>query len=164
MSITKNKVVQFHYTLFDANSNQEIETSRDADPVLYLHGHKNVIQGLEEAMEGKSQGDSFSVTAAPEKAYGPRDESRQQRVPVKHLHVAKKAKLIPGLLVHVQTERGAIPATIIKAGKFTVDVDLNHPFAGKDLRFEVDVVDVRDASDDEIAHGHAHGVGGHQHD
>lgn len=66
--------------------------------------------------------------------------------------------------MHVQTERGAIPATIIKAGKFTVDVDLNHPFAGKDLRFEVDVVDVRDASDDEIAHGHAHGIGGHQHD
>lgn len=165
MTISKNKVVQFHYTLRDeSDNNTTLESSRSGDPVLYLHGHDNVIKGLEAALEGKNVGDNVSVSIAPADAYGERNEERKQRVPVKHLHVPKNARLMPGMLVHIQTERGAVPATVIKAGKFTVDVDTNHPLAGKTLGFDVEIVDIRDATDDEIAHGHAHGVGGHHHD
>lgn len=163
MKIAKNTVVQFHYILTDADNSEAIETSRDGDAVLYLHGHNNIVKGLEQAMEGKEKGDVFSVTVPPEKAYGHRDENRQQRVPVKHLLLAKKAKPKAGMLVHVQTDKGPVPATIIKAGKFTVDVDLNHPFAGRNLQFDVEIVDIREAEPDEISHGHAHGIGGHQH-
>lgn len=164
MSISKNKVVQFHYILRDeSDNNSELETSRTGDPILYLHGHSNIIGGLESAMEGKQAGDIFTVSVAPEQAYGVRDESRQQRVPVKHLHVSKNTKLKPGMVVHIQTEQGSVPATVIKAGKFTVDVDTNHPLAGRQLGFDVEIMDVREASEDEIAHGHAHGVGGHHH-
>src|SRR5690554_472942 len=165
MSISKNKVVQFHYTLRDeSNENQVVESSNDGDAMLYLHGHNNIIKGLEEAMVGKAEGDTFSVSIAPEKAYGVRQEDRQQRVPIKHLQIRKKQRLVPGVLVHIQTEKGLVPATIVKAGKFNVDVDTNHLFAGKQLGFDVEIVAIRDASDDEIAHGHAHGIGGHQHD
>lgn len=163
MKIEKNTVVQFHYNLSDADSNVAIETSRDGDPVLYLHGHKNIVSGLEEAMLGREKGDVFSVTIPPEKGYGLRQDNRQQRVPIKHLLLAKKAKVKAGMTVHVQTDRGPVLATVVKAGKFTVDVDLNHPFAGKSLQFDVEIVDLRVAEADEIAHGHAHGIGGHQH-
>lgn len=163
MKIDKNSVVQFHYILTDADSNEQIETSRDGDPVLYLHGHRNIVSGLEEAMLGREKGDVFSVTVPPEKAYGLRQENRQQRVPVKHLLLAKKTQPKAGMTVHVQTDQGPMPATVVKAGKFTVDLDLNHPFAGKNLQFDVEIIAMREAEADEVAHGHAHGIGGHQH-
>lgn len=163
MKIDKNSVVQFHYILTDADSKEKIETSRDGDPVLYLHGHRNIVNGLEEAMLGREKGDVFSVTVPPEKAYGLRQENRQQRVPVKHLLLAKKAQPKVGMTVHVQTDQGPVPATVVKAGKFTVDLDLNHPFAGKNLQFDVEIIELREAEADEVAHGHAHGIGGHQH-
>ena len=164
MKIEKQKAVLFHYTLRDESVGAvELETSKSGDPVAYLHGANNIIEGLEDAMFGKVVGDTFTVTIAPEKAYGLRDESRQQRVPLKHLIVRKNAQLVPGMVVHVQTEQGARQATVIKAGKFNVDVDTNHPLAGKQLGFDIEIVDVRDASEEELAHGHVHGVGGHHH-
>lgn len=159
MKIEKDVVVQFHYNLSDENG--QIETSRDADPVAYLHGHKNIIDGLQEAMEGKGEGDTFTVTVPPEQGYGQRNEAAKQRVPLKHLVGAKKWR--KGMVAQVQTEDGVRQVTIIKVGKFNADVDSNHPLAGKDLTFEVEVVSIREATKDEIAHGHAHGVGGHQH-
>jgi FKBP-type peptidyl-prolyl cis-trans isomerase SlyD len=164
MKIENQKAVQFHYTLRDESEGAvELESSKSGDPVAYLHGANNIIEGLEEAMLGKVAGDTFSVSIAPEKAYGLRDENRQQRIPLKHLIVRKNAQLVPGMVVHVQTEHGARQATVIKAGKFNVDVDTNHPLAGKQLGFDIEIVDVRDASEEELAHGHVHGVGGHHH-
>ncbi len=164
MQIDNNKVVSFHYRLADENG-QEIEHSYDADPILFMQGHKSIVAGLEKAMEGKAAGDKFSATILPAEAYGERQEDSQQRIPIKHLHAEKKSKIKykPGMVVSVETEEGPRQVTITKVGKFNVDVDSNHPLAGRTLVFDVEVVDVREATKDELSHGHAHGVGGHNH-
>lgn len=161
MQITKDKVVQLSYTLKDENGDT-LETNKGQDPMAYLHGHNNMMLGVEKALEGKQKGDSFSVTVEPKEAYGERRDDAEQRIPVKHLmgntKVWKK-----GMTAIVNTEQGQRQVTITKMGKFMVTVDTNHPLAGRTLTFDLDVVDVRDASAEEISHGHAHGVGGHQH-
>lgn len=160
MIIEKDKVVQFKYTLKDA-SDTAIESSDDKVPMAYLHGHNNLLNGLEKEMEGKQVGDQFSVTLEPADAYGEIQPDSEQRIPVKHLQGAKKWK--KGMVGVVHTEKGRRQVTVVKVGKFMVTVDFNHPFAGKTLTFDVEILDVRDASGEEIAHGHAHGVGGHHH-
>lgn len=160
MNITKDCVVQFHYSLTD-QTGAEIERTHDGDPMAYLHGHNNVIPGLEKAMEGRSAGESFSETIAPADAYGERREGVQQRIPLKHLKGARKWK--PGMVAWISTEQGNRQVTVVKVGKFNADCDLNHPLAGKTLTFSVEIVAVREASKEEIQHGHAHGVGGHHH-
>lgn len=160
MQITKDKVVSFHYTLSEPGG-EAFENSHDSHPVLYLHGHRGMLAGLEEALEGKQAGETLNITLSPEKAYGNRREGAQQRVPIKHL--LTKGKLRPGMVVQINTQEGPQEATVIKVGLKNVDVDSNHPLAGKTLVFDIEVVEVRDASSEEIAHGHAHGVGGHQH-
>jgi len=159
MKVEDEKVVQFLYELKDEQ--QTVLESTEGEPVAYLHGFKNMMAGLENALAGKSVGDKFSVTLSPEEGYGERVEGSVQRVPVKHLQGAKKWK--PGMVATVETEQGSRQVTVIKMGKFMVTVDSNHPFAGKTLTFDIEVVDVRDATGEEIAHGHAHGVGGHHH-
>src|SRR5690554_5577817 len=159
MQIAKDTVVQFHYTLSDANG--EIETSRPHDPVLYLHGQAGLLDGLVEAMEGRSAGDSFSVELPVDKAYGAVQPNAIHKVQLKRLQGAKKWK--PGMLAVIQTEQGPRQVTVVKVGLSQVQVDSNHPLAGRDLKFDVEVIDVRPATAEELAHGHAHGVGGHQH-
>lgn len=160
MEIAKNAVVLFHYKLRNA-AGEELESSHGDDPSAYLHGFGNIIPGLESAMTGHRAGDSFSATVDPEQAYGLPQPGRVQRVPVKHLIF--KGKLRPGLPVQINTERGRMPATVVKAGKFSADVDTNHPLAGQTLTFDVDVLEVREATAEERSHGHAHGPGGHHH-
>lgn len=160
MKIENNRVVRFHYRLRDEEADLELENSYDEKPVTYLHGTSGIISGLEDAMSDKAAGDVFTVSVPPEKAYGLRQEDSEQRIPIKHLLIKKNAKLKPGMVVNIQTDHGARQATVIKAGKFNVDVDTNHPLAGKQLAFEVEIVDVREATADEIAHGHIHGDGG----
>lgn len=160
MNITKNTVVQFGYTL-KSETGDVIESSSPTTPVAYLHGQGNIIAGLERALEGRAEGDQFSVTVPPEDAYGPRKDGSVQRIAVKHLQGARKWK--PGMIAHVDTEHGRHQVQIVKVGKFMADVDTNHPLAGKTLVFDVQVVSVRAASDEELAHGHAHGAGGHHH-
>jgi FKBP-type peptidyl-prolyl cis-trans isomerase SlyD len=160
MKIERNTVAIFHYTLRKA-SGDDLETSRDGEPSAYLHGANNILPGLERAMAGKAAGDVFTVELPPAEAYGERDPSRQQRIPVKHLLF--QGKLRPGMLVQVNTQQGRRPATVIKAGKFSADLDTNHPLAGEDLVFDIEIVDVRPATREEMAHRHAHGPGGHHH-
>jgi FKBP-type peptidyl-prolyl cis-trans isomerase SlyD len=164
MNISQNKVVSFHYRLNEAEAD-ELESSRDGHPALMLFGHKNVLPALEEAFEGKTSGDIFTVSLSPDQAYGRRQEGATKRIPQKHLYHYKqlKNKLKPGMKVSVATEKGARDVIVTKVGKFSVDVDFNHPYAGKSLVFDIEIMDVRDASEDEIAHGHAHGDGGHNH-
>lgn len=159
MQIAKNSVVEFHYTLSDASG--EIESSRKHDPVLYLHGQPGLLEGLVEALEGRAAGDTFSIDLPVDKAYGPRKDNATQKVQVKHLQGAKKWK--PGMLAVIQTEQGPRQVTVVKVGLSQAEVDSNHPLAGRDLTFEVEILSVRAATEDELAHGHAHGVGGHQH-
>ncbi len=159
MQISNNSVVQFHYTLSDANG--EIESSHKHDPILYLHGQPGLIDGLVEALEGHKAGDSFSVTLTADKAYGPRLDDAIQKVQVKRLQGAKKWK--PGMIAVIETEQGPRQVTIVKVGLSQAEVDSNHPLAGKDLTFTIEVLDVREATEEELAHGHAHGAGGHHH-
>lgn len=160
MIAEKNKVVSFHYTLKNA-AGEEMESSREQEPMKYLHGANNIIIGLEKAMEGHAVGDEFSVTVEPEDAYGIRNEKNVQRVPIKRLKGA--GKLRKGQILNLQTKQGAVQVTVLKVGRFNVDVDGNHPLAGVQLTFDVEITDIRDASEEETKHGHAHGPGGHQH-
>lgn len=159
MQISKNSVVQFHYTLSDATG--EIESSYNHDPILYLHGQPGLIDGLVEALEGHEAGDSFSVSLTADKAYGPRLDDAIQKVQVKRLQGAKKWK--PGMVAVIETAQGPRQVTIVKVGLSQAEVDSNHPLAGKDLTFAIEILDVREATEEELAHGHAHGAGGHHH-
>lgn len=164
MHVEKNKVVSFHYRLSEPGQGL-LEESHGDQPAVYLHGHLAVLSGLEEAMAGKRTGDRFTVTLPPEKAYGHRQADAIQRVSLKHVLTRgnKKETLRPGNVVRVNTNQGPRDVTVVKAGLKTVDVDTNHPWAGKTLTFDIEVVEVRDASAEEIAHGHVHGAGGHEH-
>lgn len=163
MHIGNNSVVQFHYTLTDVSNGAsvELESSNGSHPLLYLHGHEQMLPALEQALSGKAAGDKLEVTLTPDQAYGERDENAIQSMQVKHLLGAKKWQ--PGMTAVVQTEQGQRQVTIVKVGMFKADVDTNHPLAGKTLKFSVEIMSVRTASDEEIAHGHAHGEGGHHH-
>jgi len=160
MTITKNSVVRFHYSLKN-NAGEEIESSFKQEPTTYLHGYNNIIPGLQNCLEGKSSGEKFTTIVTPEQGYGARREDSSQRIPTKHLIGAKKWR--PGMLATVQTEHGPKQVTVVKTGKFMVEVDNNHPLAGLILHFDIEIVEVREASSEEISHGHVHGVGGHQH-
>ena len=131
------------------------------NPMVYLHGAGNIIPGLEKAMEGKAAGDQFEVTVAPAEAYGERNEGAIQRVPAKHFGEGRR--LEPGQLTILNTQQGPRQVTVLKVGRFNVDVDANHPLAGQSLTFDVEVTDVRDATEEEVSHGHVHGPGGVQH-
>ncbi len=160
MNIAKDKVVAFHYRLFEGD--EVLENSwNDDQQVLYLHGHRNMLAALEEALEGRQSGDKFDITLPPEKAYGHRKQAAYERVPIKHLRSNSKPK--PGGVVQVNTQHGPREVVVVKVGRFNVDVDINHPLAGKTLRFEIEVGEIRDATAEELSHGHAHGAGGHQH-
>ncbi len=161
MNIAKNTVVQFHYNLCEADGTP-VESSYDGgEPMAYLQGHHNIFPKLEAALEGKAAGDKLEVELAPADGYGERQAGSTQRVPIKHL--LTKGRLRPGMSVKVNTEQGPRDATVVKVGLKNVDLDTNHPLAGKQLKFAIEVVSVREATADEISHGHAHGVGGHHH-
>lgn len=160
--IEADQVVLFHYRLSDADG-RLLEDSHGGEPAAYLHGHGNIIPGLEAAMAGHAAGDSFAVTVPPEQAYGLRREDARQRIPAKHLRGIGKGRPRPGTVAWVETEHGERQVTVIKAGQFMVEVDGNHPLAGKTLSFAVEVVEVRPASPEELAHGHVHGPGGQAH-
>jgi FKBP-type peptidyl-prolyl cis-trans isomerase SlyD len=159
MKIAENSVVRFHYAVSEPGRDQ-IESSRDGEPLAVLIGHGGIIPGLESAMKDRQAGEKFEVTVGPEQAYGERRENLTQRVPRKHF---KNTKLAPGMQVVLPTAQGPRPMTVRKVGISVVDVDLNHPMAGKTLSFDVEIIDVREASAEEKEHGHVHGDGGHQH-
>src|SRR5210317_471606 len=158
MIIEKNKVVSFHYTLRNS-AGEEMESSREKDPMTYLQGANNIITGLEKAMEGHAVEDTFTVTLEPEDAYGIRNEKNVQRVPLKRLKGIGKISV--GQILNLQTNKGQVQVTVLKVGRFNVDVDGNHPLAGVQLTFDVEIMDIRDATEEEIEHGHVHGPGGH---
>lgn len=164
MVIESNKVVTFHYRVTEPGQGT-IEDSHTGDPLVYLHGNRQMIQGVEAALEGRKAGDKFSVTVEPAQAYGERIEGAVQRISMNHvIHPSRRAmRYQPGMVVQINTKDGPREVIVVKAGLKTLDVDINHPLAGKTLTFDLEVVDVRDATEEELAHGHAHGVGGHQH-
>lgn len=160
MKVEKNTVVLFHYRLTD-DTGVEIESNTEIEPTAYLHGHGGIIAGLGKAMDGRESGESFQVTVPPEEAYGPRNPDAMQRLPIKHLLGAKRWK--PGMIAQVQTSLGRRHVMVTKVGHKFADVDTNHPLAGRTLTFDITIAEVRDATSEEVTHGHAHGPGGHHH-
>lgn len=160
MKISSNAVVAFHYNLYN-EARDLVETTRQGEPSLFLVGTKSVMPAMEQAMLGRESGESFELTLEPHQAYGLRQADKQQRVSAKYLK--HEGKLKPGQMVSLQSDKGRRVATVIKVGKFSVDVDLNHPLAGQTIRFEIEIKEVREATHEEISHGHAHGAGGHHH-
>ena len=166
--VDDNKVVSFHYRMCEVGEGGQhsewMEESFSKQPLKYLHGFHNVIVGLEKALEGKNVGDQVNITLQPEEAYGIARPNSVKRVSKKHIRSKiNSSKLAPGMIVAVRTEQGFKEVIVVKAGKFSVDIDFNHPLAGRVLYYEVEVVGIDEAASDELEHGHAHGVGGHQH-
>ena len=160
MTIAKDKVVSIDYTL-KGNQGQVLDTSQGRQPLEYLHGAGNIIPGLEQALEGKNAGEELNVTIQPDQAYGTRDERLVQQVPRTNFQGAPN--LQPGMQFQANTNMGPRLLTIVDVNPEQVTVDANHPLAGETLNFDVKVVDVRDATNEELQHGHAHGAGGVQH-
>ena len=161
MPVEKNSIVSFHYSLSQIGG-EALEQTDSQQPAVYLHGHGNILPAMEEAFTGRENGDKFSIELTADQAYGKPNDSMKGRVPIKHLLNAPK-RLTPGMRVQINSERGPIDARVLKVGKFNVDVDANHPLAGMDLQFDIEIVEIRQASEEELSHGHAHGPGGHEH-
>ncbi len=162
MTITKNKVALIHYTLKD-DKGEVLDSSEGKDPLAFIQGIGNLIPGLEEKLEGKSAGDKIETIVSPEKGYGVRSEENVHVVPLSSFEADGDEQLQVGMQVRVETNQGISLADVAKIEGEDVTLDLNHPLAGETLHFNVEVVDVREATKDELDHGHAHGPGGHHH-
>ena len=160
MQIAKNKVVLMNYTLTGPNGNV-LDSSDGREPLGYLHGAGNIIPGLEKAMEGKSAGEQFSVEIPPEQAYGLRDQNLVQAVPRERFQGV--ANIQPGMQFQANTPNGPRVVTVVGADLENVHIDANHPLAGVQLKFAISIVEVREATPEELSHGHVHGAGGHHH-
>ena len=161
MQIAEHKVVTLDYTLTD-DAGTVLDQSRDGQ-FVYLHGAFNIVPGLEEALAGKTAGEELNVSVPPEKAYGPRDEGRSQVVSREMFDTPEQIDV--GRQFHAQSPDGEmLVITVTKVDGDNITIDGNHPLAGITLNFDVKVVDVRDATTEELEHGHVHGPGGHQHD
>lgn len=160
MKVTINSVVSLDYTLKN-NKGEILDSSNGRSPLVYLHGVGALIPGLENEINGMEKGQSKLVTVQPEDAYGQRSEDL--------LHIVPKSgfqgdeEMFVGMQVQLETEQGPAIASISKIEGDDVTLDLNHPLAGEVLTFEISIADVREATADEIAHGHVHGPGGHHH-
>jgi len=159
MEIADRRAVTIHYTLKN-DADELLESSQGRDPLTYLHGVGNIVPGLEKALAGKQAGDVVKASLAPADAYGAHEEQRVRNVPLRKL---PEARVRAGQRYRVQTDRGPINALVTAVKGDYATVDLNHPFAGMNLHFEVTVVGVREATAEELEHGHVHEPGGHHH-
>ena len=153
--VEKNKVVTFHYTLKDKETGEVLDSSQyHGEPLKVLIGANNIIPGLERQMEGMEVGEKKTIEVKAEEAYGQKDESLIQKVPREYFQGIELQK---GMPLQAQTPDGQIiNLIVVDFNDNEVIVDMNHPLAGKDLVFDVEIVDVRDATLEEISHGHAH--------
>ncbi len=162
MKATSNKVVTFHYTLRDKETGEVLDSSQAyGQPLTVLFGAQNIIPGLEKRMEGMEPGEKKTIEVPAAEAYGEKDPNLVQQAPREYFQGVELEK---GLPLQAQTPDGQlINMIVVDFDDSTVTVDMNHPLAGKDLVFDVEVVDVRDATLEEIKHGHVHEEGQHHH-
>ncbi len=161
MKIEKNVVVSLAYQVKLEDGAVVDQSTVDA-PLDYLHGHNNLISGLEKELEGKVAGDKFTATIAPEDAYGEHSDALVQRVPANVFQGVDELEV--GMRFLADTDQGPIPVEITEVDGDEVVVDGNHMLAGQTLTFDVEVVATREATAEELAHGHVHGAHGHDHD
>ena len=160
MQIAANAVAYIHYTLTD-EAGAVLDSSSGGEPLAYLHGAGNIIPGLEKALEGKQAGDKLDVTIRPEDGYGVRDENLVQQVPRRAFQGVSDVKA--GMRFHANTGNGQAQVTVTQVQGDMVTIDGNHALAGITLTFAVEVTKVREATSEELMHGHVHGPGGHHH-
>jgi FKBP-type peptidyl-prolyl cis-trans isomerase SlyD len=158
--VADKTVVAFHYTL-STDAGEVIDSSSAREPLVYLHGAGNIVPGLEKQMINRKAGDKFNAVVKAEDGYGLHDPLLVQQVPRQSF--ADVEQLEVGMQFEAQTEQGPLSAVVTKIDGDTVTVDANHPLAGQNLNYAIEVVDVRKASAEESSHGHVHGAGGHQH-
>ena len=161
MQIAQDAVVSIHYTLTN-DKNETLDSSSGGEPLVYLHGNGNLIAGLENALNGHEAGAKLSVKIAPADGYGEYDKNLLQKVPRRSFKGIANIKA--GMQFQMQTNAGPRTVTVTQVQGDMVTVDGNHPLAGQNLNFEVEVTEVREATEEELAHGHVHGPGGHHHD
>lgn len=159
MKVSANKVVSIHYTLTD-NSGKVLDSSAGRQPLAYIHGNGHLIAGMEEGLEGHEKGEKLQLKISPEKGYGLRKEEFVQQVP---LSAFGGQEVKEGMQFEAGNEGQRYIVTVTQVGPETATVDGNHPLAGTELNFDVEVLEVREATPDELAHGHVHGPEGHQH-
>ena len=157
MQIQQRAVVSIEYTLKN-DEGEVLDKSEGRGPLVYMHGLGNLVPGLERALEGKGPGDSLDVTLAPDEAYGQRDEGLVRKIPLRKIHDKNPQA---GKRYRAQLEDGHRIVLVTGVSGDYASVDANHPLAGKTLHFNVKVVEVREATAEELAHGHVHGPGGH---
>ena len=161
MSIKDNSAVSFHYSRAD-DEGQQLDSSAGKEPLAYLHGAGNIIPGLENALTGKAVGDSMTVAVSAAEGYGEVQQELIQDVPRTSFQGVEQIEV--GMQFEAQTgQGGTVPVTVTAVTDETVTVDGNHPLAGKNLNFDVSIEAVRDATAEELEHGHVHGPGGHEH-
>lgn len=158
--IADQKVVSLNFNVKDTQG-QLVDSSEGGKPLVYLHGQNNIIPGLEAALVGKAPGDEFDVTIEPAEGYGEYKEEILQVVPREAFQGVEKVE--PGMVFTAQTQSGPVQLVVAKIEGDDVTVDPNHPLAGKTLNFSGSVIEVREATEEELAHGHVHGEGGHHH-
>ena len=156
MQIAKHSVATIHYVLTN-NEGEILDSSKGREPLLYIHGIGNLIPGMEEGLEGKTKGDKFNIHVSPEKGYGTKEADLIQKVP-------RDAFGAQPVQVGMQFQaEGGQAVTVTHVGLAEVTVDGNHPLADVHLNFDVEIIEVRKATAEEIEHGHVHGPGGHDH-
>ena len=153
MNVERGHVVSLHYELTDP-SGIRLGSTREGEPLAILYGRGGVLPGIDRALAGRPAGERFQLVLQPEEAFGIRVQGSARRVSKKHVLGPKR--LSPGMMVHVRTPGGPRPATVLKVGSSVVDIDANHPLAGITVHADVEIVDIRAADRDEIAHGHVH--------
>lgn len=160
MRISHQKVVSIHYELI-SDSGEVIDSSKGKEPLTYLHGSGQIIQGLENALLDKEKGNQFNIAISPEEGYGRRSDKLVKKVSLSQFENKKQVKV--GVQFEIQGGHGFQIGTVTKIEDDEVTLDLNHPLADQTLHFDVTVTDVRDATQEELDHGHVHGPGGHHH-
>ena len=160
MTVTRDSIVTIHYTLRD-DAGTIIDSSTSGEPLAYLHGHGNLVPGLERELAGKNAGAKLSVKLAAADGYGEYDKQLVQRVPLRSLRGISDLKV--GMRLQAQTQQGPRAVTVTHIAGDMVTLDGNHPLAGKNLNFEIEITAVRAATQEELSHGHVHGAGGHHH-
>jgi FKBP-type peptidyl-prolyl cis-trans isomerase SlyD len=161
MKAATDTVVIMHYTLSD-DSGEVLDSSEGSEPLAYLHGHGNIVPGLEKAIEGKEAGHKSKVSVAPAEGYGEVNQEAIFEAPREHF--PSDANLEVGQRVYAEGPNGPITLTVVKLTDKGALLDANHPLAGKTLNFNIEIVEVRQATQEELSHGHVHGPGGHHHD
>ncbi len=155
VQIEKKMAVSIHYTLTN-NAGEQLDNSRDQEPMVYLHGLGQIISGLENALLGKSVGDKFVVTIPPADAYGEKRDDMLQIVPITMFEGIDKVEV--GMKFHADASHGVDMVTVSKIEGDEVTIDGNHPLSGEALTFDVEVIDIRPATADELSHKHIHGA------